>query len=114
MTGLYTVDLKRFNTVMSAIAYAVYFNDYGKPYNGRWEIFSPSMISRRSLAEGVPDPWKEVRDLVRRLPVIEVSTSQPSVFRCQVHAADESKAIYVLTFYGGYVVVAVGFPDTAV
>ena len=113
-TAYVAINLDRFKRVMSAIAYAIYYHDHANPYRGLWEIFSPSMVSTRSLEEGVPDPWDSIRELVRQLSLDDAVTGQPTVFRYQVHEQDDSRVIYVFTFYDGFQVVAVGFDQEAV
>jgi len=42
-TGAYPIDLPRLKKVMKAIAYAMYFQDFGKRHEGDFDVFSASL-----------------------------------------------------------------------
>ncbi len=112
-TGVYTLDLPRFKKVMEAIAYAVYWRLSGKPYPGSWGLFSPSLVSHKTLYEGRPDSWEEYRHLLSRIRYEETQTPEPEIFRLGVHQFDEKRFIYAFMFYGGFVVNCLGLDASA-
>jgi hypothetical protein len=111
-TGVYALDLVRFNSVMEAIAGAIYFKSFGKTYAGRWEIFASSLISTQAIFQGQHDGWDEIRHLFRHLSLAEMPTPQPEIFRCGIRQGDEEKLIYRFVFYGGFIVYALTRPTS--
>jgi hypothetical protein len=72
-TGAFPVDLARHRRVMRAIAYALYFRDFGRKHRGDWRIFTPSFGYAGSVDRGEPDHGSNFADTL----------SQGSTSRCR-------------------------------
>jgi hypothetical protein len=107
-TGVYSLDLPRFKIVMEAIAYAMYYRLAGTRYLGSWDIFSPSLVSYRTLYKGEADGWEEVRGLLSKVGYQEIPTAQPEIFRLGVNQVDKDRLIYAFVFYNGFIVSCLG------
>ena len=94
---------------MEAVAYSLYYKDFGKTYLGAWEIFCPQLLSP-PLFQTKPNGWEEVRASFREIPYKEMPTPQPKVFRYGIHKWDDEKLTYVFEFYGGFIVNALAMP----
>jgi hypothetical protein len=102
------LDMPRFKLVMKAIAYAVYFKDFGKSSDGDWLIYSPSMVATKPIAQGLPDPVNpEIRALFRAVPFIQRTTANPKVFKYAAYDDNGKAVVYKFEFYEGFVVHAV-------
>ena len=112
-TAVYTFDLPRYKNVMEALAYAVYFKMFGKTFGGSWLTFSPSIVSETSLLEGKPDGWDEYRQLLLKIPYVQVPTPQPTIFKLGIYQWNEEQFIYAFVFYEGFVVSPLSQPAGA-
>lgn len=107
-TAVYMLEIRRFTTVMDAIAYAIYYKLHGHTYQGSWGMFSPSLVSQRTLYQGLPDDWERYRHLLSKISYNEIPTPQAEIFRLGVHQFDEERFIYAFMFYGGFMVNCLG------
>jgi hypothetical protein len=108
-TGIFSLDLLRNKTVMEALAYALYYKEFGRTYSGTWEIFCPQLLSPK-LFQNKPDGWEGIRHLFQEIGYTEIPTPQPKVFRYRAHKWDDEKLVYVFEFYGGFIVNALAIP----
>jgi hypothetical protein len=104
------LDMARFDSVMAAIACALYHKDEGKQYDGKWGIFSPSLYSSKALLSGGIDDWERFRRALAMATFSPLPTPQPSVFKYSAWKEGDSKLIYKLEFYEGFVVNALALP----
>jgi hypothetical protein len=111
--GIYTCDLLRFKSVMRAVAYAIYFKSFVRTYPGDWGIFSPSMVSPKSILEGEPDSLDTIRQLLSQLSPTELPLPQPEVFKCGIKQWDRERLVYEFLFYEGFVVHAIAMPPSS-
>ena len=109
-TQLNPIDLKRFKSVMSSMAFALYFHMFGRKYFGSWEIVSPHLVSYDALSKGVSDGWDEVRNLLFQTNFVDLEMSQPKVFQCGIKEEPNQKLVYQFVFYGGFKVYAISIP----
>jgi hypothetical protein len=109
-TGIFSIDINRFKSVMACIAGAMYYKDYGRCYPGQWKIISTSLASERKFLFGVPDGWEEIRRRAGQLGMSQRPTSQPDIFQYHEYHKSDLSVIYRLTFYGGFEVYAIGYP----
>jgi hypothetical protein len=101
-SAVYTFDLSRLRQVMKAIAFALYFRENGKSYEGDWHVFSPTLVSDTDL-RGIPNKWQNLRDYLSTAPFILRATPEPAVFRYGLHIFDDNVHFaYALEFYGGF------------
>lgn len=109
-TRIIPTDMVRFERVMEAIAYAVYYKDFGKTFSGKWNIWATNL----QMVNGENDPavikFRAMLHTIQFLDqFVEKPTPQPQVFRYGFFPKDEEKPIYRLQFYGGFNVYA--FPE---
>jgi hypothetical protein len=105
-TGIFTVDINRFNQVMESIAYAVYYKSFDRSYAGYWDIFASSFILNEALFQDKRDDTIEYRQLLRQLSFTDEPSSQPRVFRYAVNMLDEEQFVYRFVFYEGVIIYA--------
>ena len=105
-TGAFPVELERHKRVMRAIAYALYFHQYGKQHRGDWTVFTPSFRYARSVYHGEPDPWERFRAYVESGQYTPVPAPQPEVFKCGVIEMEQGQLIYRFEFYERVIVMA--------
>jgi len=104
------LDMARFDSVMAAIARALYYKDEGKQYYGKWGIFSPSLYSSKALLSGGIDDWERFRKTLTMVTFSPLPTPQPRVFKYWVWREADSKLVYKFEFYEGFVVNALALP----
>lgn len=101
-TAIFPFDLERFKRVIGAIASGLFYRVEGRPYEGQWTVFSPTLLGTNDLA-GIPDNWQQFRELMGRIPFEPVAVPEPSVFRHGVHTFDDGEHFaYAFEFYGGF------------
>ena len=101
-TAVFPFDPPRFKRVMEAIAYAIYFRENGRRFEGNWEVFSPNLASENDL-QGVSDKWSKFRALISAIPFQPKATPKPTVFKYGIHTFDDSGHFaYAFLFYGGF------------
>jgi hypothetical protein len=100
-TGAFTFDLVRVKSVMSSVAHALAYRDFGRPYLGDWQVFCATLRSRKPA----PD-WDDFRKLLGGGAYEPVVTPHPEVFEYGIHRTKPIGLIYRLVFYGGFIVFA--------
>lgn len=103
-TGAFRVDLERHKRVMGAIAYALYFRDYGRKHYGEWQIFTPSFRHAESVTSGQPDPWENFRQLLASGQYTPMPVPHPEVFRYDALPMEQNQVMFRFTFYERVVV----------
>lgn len=109
-SAIFRLDMARFDSVMTAIAYALYCKDESKQYDGNWGIFSPSLYSSKALLSGGADDWERFRKTLVMVTFSPRPTPQPGVFKYSTWKEADSKLIYKFEFYEGFVVNALALP----
>ncbi len=104
------LDMARFNLVMTAIAYALYYMGEGKQHDGNWGIFSPSLYSSKAPLSGGIDDEQRFRETLAMVTFSPQPTPQPSVFKYSTWREADSKLIYKFEFYEGFIVNALALP----
>lgn len=108
-TAVYQINLTRYNRIMRGIAYALYFHDFGEPFQHHWWIYNATMVSQCEGFLDLPDQTNpRMRNLFRRVPVADRDTNQPEVFRYGLYRGVGHEAIYRLVFFEGVEVYAMG------
>ncbi len=110
VTGTFTVDWKRVHRVMSAIASGMYFLTCKQRFYGSWEIFSPSTYQASEIKTGKPSEYQIVRDMLPRLGLQSIETSQPSVFSCGINFEDPHRLVFMFQFFSGIKIYALAVP----
>ena len=105
-TGAFRVDLARHRRVMRAIAYALYFRDFGKKHRGDWRIFTLGFGYAGSVDRGEPDPWEQFRRYLESGQYKSMSVPYPEVFKYGLIEAEDGQIIYRFEFYERVIVVA--------
>ncbi len=100
-TGAFPLDLARVKSVMSAVAHALAYRDFGRQYLGDWRVFCATLRSQKPT----PD-WDKLRRALAGAAYEPVVTPQPDVFEYGIHRTKPIGFIYRLVFYGGFVVFA--------
>ncbi|MGB7924099.1 MAG: hypothetical protein WCF57_12720 [Pyrinomonadaceae bacterium] len=109
LTATFETDLTRFNSVMEALAYGIFFHENGATYTGQWNIVSPNLGSIETKHLDEDDARADLLSQLSKMPFVEIVTPQPDVFRCSVFSSPaEGKVIYRFEFYKGFTVYAVG------
>jgi hypothetical protein len=66
---------------MEAIAYALYFHDFGRKHRGDWQIFTPSFKYAPAVYRGMPDPWENFRAYLESGNYRSMPGPHPEVFK---------------------------------
>ncbi|HKV42324.1 MAG TPA: hypothetical protein VJX67_24185 [Blastocatellia bacterium] len=106
------IDRSRFDHVMSAMAYGLYYRDYQTRYLGVWKIVAPTMMgSHRHSATPFDALNAMARQMLGQPRVIHRDTGNPDVFRYAAYSEGEGKIVYGFWFYNGLDVYALGILD---
>ena len=106
-TGTFSVDLKRFDRVMAAIAQGIHYRDFGEKRR-YWGIFCPSFYSSESVAIR-RDAFDPVRRAVATLKYKYEAAAAPSVFCYGRTPRTAQGCVYQLIFYD--VVIVNAWPE---
>ena len=109
-TGSFRLDMPRFKKVMKAIAFAMYYHDFGKRNEGDFDIFSSSLHSQSTLYLGRPDGYENLRGRLSNVPFKSMPVCQPKVFKYGLAKPGEGQVLYRLEFYEAFVVYALSLP----
>jgi hypothetical protein len=109
-TGAFPIEMPRFRRVMKAIAYAMYYRDFGKRHDGDFELFSPSLNSRANLYRGEPDGFEKLRRIFESRVFKSMPVTQPKVFKYGIFYLDEGQIHYRFEFYEAFIVDAWTLP----
>jgi len=113
-TAITRLNRTRFNPIIRAIAFALYFHDFGEKFQYRWHIYNATMLSEGQAFHDMPDDFNpQARAVLRNLPVADRDTNQPEVFKYGVYRSVDHRVIYKLVFYGGVDIYALGIPNDA-
>lgn len=94
--GLFTVDLQRVKAVVSAIAHAVFYLEFGQPAPGAFTVFC-AFHSITSL-QGDPDGTEKLGQMLAGAKYVHRQTPYPEVFQYKVHQAKDC-VVFALGFY---------------
>jgi len=109
-TGAYPIDLPRLKKVMKAIAFAMYFQDFGKRHEGDFDVFSASLYSWSNLYHGVPDGYENLRAVLSASFFKPMPVPQPKVFKYGTSRPGEGQIHYKFEFYEGFLVYPLTLP----
>jgi hypothetical protein len=109
-TGAYSIELPRFRRVMKAIAYAMYYLDFGKRNEGDFDLFSTSLSSASNLYQHRPDGYEEMRRVLAACAFKSMPVSHPRVFKYGISRPGEGQIHYKFEFYEGFNVYALTLP----
>lgn len=113
-TAVTQLNRTRFNPIIRAIAFALYFHDFGEKFQYRWTIYNATMLSEGQAFYDMPDNFNpQARAVLRNLPTADRDTNQPEVFKYGVYRSADHRVIYKLVFYGGVDIYAIGIPNDA-
>lgn len=99
--GIFSFDLPRVKTVMSTIAHALAYRDFGRDYIGEWRILCATLHSK------TPAPkWDHFRQMLMAASFEPVATPEPEVFAYGIHGMHPIGFIYRLVFYQAFIVFA--------
>jgi hypothetical protein len=107
-TGAFRIELKRFNKIMRAIAFAMYYHDFGQRNTGDFEVFSTSLNSESNLYYGAPDGYENMRNNLEVTVFRSKPVPQPKVFKYGI--SRQGRIQYKFEFYEGFVVYAGRLP----
>jgi len=109
-TGSFRIDMPRFKRVIKAIAFAMYYHDFGKRNEGDFNVFSTSLHSQSNLYLGIPDGYENLRDILSRTHFKSMPVPQPKVFKYGISRPGEGQIHYRFEFYEAFVVCALTLP----
>jgi len=109
-TGSFRLDMPRFKRVIRAIAFAMYYRDFGKRNDGDFDVFSTSLHSRSTLYHGAPDGYERLRNILETTSFKSMPVPQPKVFKYGVSYPGEGQVHYRFEFYEAFVVYALTLP----
>jgi hypothetical protein len=89
---------------MGAIAYGLYFRNYGRKHHGDWHIFTPSFGYAESVHGGQADPWENFRQLLESGQYTPIPVPHPDVFRYEILEMEQSQMMFRFVFYKQVVV----------
>ncbi len=100
-TVAFSFDLPRLKSVMSAVAHALAYREFGRQYLGDWHVFCATLRSRKPT----PD-WDNLRTMLTGAAYEPVVTAHPDVFEYGIHRTKPVGFIYRLVFYEGFIAFA--------
>lgn len=108
-TAIVHINETRFNPIIRAIAYALYYHDFGTRFLYRWNVYRATMLSEGQAFYDMPDAFNpKARAILRSVPTTDRHTNQPEVFKYGVYRDLDHRVIYKLVFYGGVDIYAIG------
>jgi hypothetical protein len=107
-TGAFSVDLKRFHRVMSAIAQAIHYRDFNEKRR-YWDVFCPSFYMREALVSQ-RDAFDPLRHTAATLRYTYETTGARSVFCYGRTSRTPKGCVYQFIFYDVLIVHA--WPST--
>lgn len=108
-TGAYQIELPRLKRVMKAVAFALYYIDFGERHTGDFYIFAASLQSRSNLCLGQPDGYERVRAVLSGSSFRSMPVPQPKVFKYAM-LGEGNQVHYRFEFYETFVVYAMMLP----
>lgn len=104
-TIVYQIEMDRFKLILKAIAYAIYFKDFGESYHGDWAILSPSMVAGKVAFENSADTYNlKILEELAKVPFVEKKVNNPQVFKYHEYIDAGGGVIYKFEFYEGFIV----------
>jgi|SRR5665213_435060 len=101
-TGIFKGDLVRMGIVMTAIANALYFKEYGVSYPSRWKVFITSLTTQQEFETGISG-WERFVDFMMRIQFKTRDVPYPEIFRYGVFEMVGGIA-FEFVFYDGFFV----------
>jgi hypothetical protein len=108
--GVFRIELPRFKRVIKAIAFAMYYHDFGERNEGDFDVFSTSLSSRSHLYHGVPDGYENLRSILESTVFKSMPVPQPKVFKYGLSRPGEGQIHYRFEFYEAFFVYALTMP----
>ena len=105
-TGAFQIELPRFKRVMKAIAFAMYYQDFGRRNEGDFDVFSTSLNSRLSLYHRRADGFENLRRILSVSEFKSMPVPQPKVFKYGLSRPGEGQVLYRFEFYESFCVYA--------
>jgi hypothetical protein len=109
-TGAFRIELPRFKRVIKAIAFAMYYHDFGITNEGDFDVFSTSLSSRSNLYHGKPDGYENLRSVLESTFFKSMPVPQPKVFKYAMSRPGEDQIHYRFEFYEAFAVFALTLP----
>jgi|ERR1700684_2821845 hypothetical protein len=109
-TGAFPIELPRFKRVIKAVAFAMYYHDFGQRNQGDFAVFSPSLKSRSNLYHGKPDGFENLRSILEVSAFKSMPVPQPKVFKYEISRPGEGQIQYKFEFYEAFSVCALTLP----
>jgi hypothetical protein len=104
ITGTFTVDTERFQTVLTACVRAIHFHDTGDKHPN-WGIVMPGLKFDASLPSTAKENWDKLIGMLRTVQFVQKPAANSSVFQYGV-AEIQGKHVYCLVFYESFMVYA--------
>jgi hypothetical protein len=95
---------------MKAIAFAMYYHDFGKRNEGDFDVFSTSLSFCSNLYHGVPDGYENLRSILEATAFRSMPVPQPKVFKYAMSRPGEGQIQYRFEFYEAFFVFALTVP----
>jgi hypothetical protein len=103
-TGVFEVNIKRMERVMSACVSALHFNDTGQKQTA-WEIFFANLAFSERASPEEQSAWSEFLSMIGKMSFSKQPTNSPDVFQYAIGDFLGSR-IYQMRFYKAFVVIA--------
>ena len=103
-TGAFSVDLSRFDRVITAIARAIHYRDFNEKRR-YWDVFCPQFY----LPEGVAsrrDAYEPLRQIVATQRYVYAPAESPEVFCYGRAGKSPGRSVYQFVFYDAMIVFA--------
>jgi hypothetical protein len=100
-TGAHPLELDRVKLVLSAIAHALAYRDFGREFIGEWRVHCSTLRSKDPAPK-----WRKFRRLVESGAYNTIETPYGEVFTLGIHKTKPHGFIYRMVFYGAFVVYA--------
>jgi len=115
-TKAFEIDREKFDFTMRKIAYGLYFNEYGKPWNRELEIVTKNLKDKNLQVSGkdtvIQDDFKN--GFENALSALKYKGDNPEIFQFGF-LADENNSddmILVMNFYENFEIYAMSLPNT--
>lgn len=103
ITGSITIDVKLFKKIYGLLGLGLYYHDYKKRFNHRFDVHPASLFFNKSATEKEKSNYNHFLNMLDRVSYEQMPCHNPEIFTYYRFVEDDS-IIYKTIFYEGFIV----------